>query len=95
MDRYRVILTPAAQRQLERLRGTGFIAMRGVILALADEPRPPGSGKIAGTNDLWRVRIRIDSMPWRIIYRLDGARREVVVTRVARRDEGTYRGVAG
>jgi len=43
----------------------------------------------------WRVRIRIDGMPWRIIYRLDGARRESVVTRVARRDEGTYRGVAG
>jgi mRNA-degrading endonuclease RelE of RelBE toxin-antitoxin system len=66
-DRYRVMLTPAAQRQLDRLRGSDFVAMRGVIVALADEPRPPTAGKVAGTTDLWRVRVRIDGAPWRVI----------------------------
>lgn len=78
-------------RQLERARGPVLIALRGAILALADEPRPAGARKLAGGTELWRVRLRIDGSPWRIIYRLRDAERLVVVTRAARRDEGTHR----
>jgi mRNA interferase RelE/StbE len=91
--RYTVALKPAAQRELERLRGIAFIAVRGVILDLADEPRPPGSSKLAGRQGLWRVRVRIDGKPWRIVYQIDDRQRMIVVARVARRDEGTYRGI--
>ena len=93
MDQYRVTLTPAAQRQLDRLRGPAFVAMRGVILALADEPRPPTAGKVTGAADLWRVRVRIDGASWRVIYQLRSDERLVLITRVARRDESTYRGL--
>ncbi|HLB44320.1 MAG TPA: type II toxin-antitoxin system RelE/ParE family toxin [Candidatus Limnocylindrales bacterium] len=90
---YAVLLRPAAQRQLDRLRGVWYLAMRGVILALADEARPPGSIKLSGSSNLWRLRIRVDGRPWRIVYRIDDTRQEIVVTRVAPHDEGTYRGM--
>ena len=86
----RVELAPAAARQLRRARATDALALRGVILALAEDPYPPGSTKLAG-SELWRVRVRIDRVPWRVIYQVrdDGAL--VVVARVVRRDEATYR----
>jgi len=66
------------------------MALRGVILALADDRRPPGAQKLRGT-DLWRIRVRIDGAPWRVVYQVRDSERLVVVTRVARRDESTYR----
>jgi mRNA-degrading endonuclease RelE of RelBE toxin-antitoxin system len=89
--RSRVILSPAARRQLDGARGVAFLALRGAILALADDPRPPGSGKLSGRPDLWRLRLRIDGQPWRIVYQVDDKAGTIVITRVARRDEGTYR----
>lgn len=90
---YRVVITPAAQRQLERLRGVSLVAIRGVILGLADERRPSGAAKLAGRRNLWRIRVRIDGRQWRVVYQLDETQRMVIVTRVARRNEGTYRGL--
>lgn len=91
MPPHRVVLTPAAERQLGRHRGSTLLALRGVILALADEPHPSGATKLAGTDDLWRVRVRIDGQPWRVVYQIRATERLVVVTRVVRRDEATYR----
>jgi mRNA-degrading endonuclease RelE of RelBE toxin-antitoxin system len=95
MDRYRDVLSPAAQRQLDRLRGSTFVAMRGVILGWVDEPLPPTVGMVSGAADLSRLRVRIDGVPWRVIYHLDAVQRVVVVTRVTRRDASTYRRLDG
>ena len=70
-----------------------LIALRGVILALSRDPRPTGAAKLRGMRDLWRLRIRIDGRPWRVVYRLDTTERLVLVMRVTPRDEGTYRGI--
>jgi mRNA interferase RelE/StbE len=86
----RLELTPAAARQLRRARPADALALRGVILALAQDPHPPGSAKLAG-SDLWRVRVRIDGVPWRVIYQLRNDGALVVIARVVRRDEATYR----
>jgi mRNA-degrading endonuclease RelE of RelBE toxin-antitoxin system len=93
VDCYRVELTPAVQRQLGRLSGAPLAALRGVILALADERFPVGAAKIVGARNLWRVRLRIDGRPWRVVHQVRKVERLVVVTRVVPRDEGTYRGV--
>ena len=90
MPPWRVELTPAAARRLRRVRPEELLALRGIILGLADEQHPPGVSKLVGT-DLWRVRVRIDRVPWRVVYQLRDAERLVVVTRIARRDEATYR----
>ena len=83
---YRVELAPAVQRQLRRLPPGDAARLRGPILALAIDPRPPGVTRLAGT-DFWRLRIA----DLRVIYRIDDAARLVVVLKVARRSESTYR----
>lgn len=88
---HRVDLAPAAVRQLDRLRGPALVALRGVILSLAADPRPAGSRKLTGTQDLWRIRIRVDGEPWRVVYQVRDGERLVVVFRVARQDEGAPR----
>ena len=60
--------------------------MREPILALGLDPRPRGATKLADT-DFWRLRVG----ELRIIYVLDDD--AVVVLRVARRSESTYRRV--
>jgi mRNA interferase RelE/StbE len=82
----RVELAPAAQRQLRRLPPGDAARLRGPILALAIEPRPIGAAKLAGT-DFWRLRVG----DLRIVYSVDDAAGLVVVLRVARRAESTYR----
>ena len=90
---YQVILSPAAERQLGQLRGANQVALRGVIVALARDPRPAGAIKLVGRPKVFRLRVRVDGRPWRVIYRIDDMKREVVVARVARRDAVTYRGL--
>jgi mRNA interferase RelE/StbE len=92
MPPYRVHLAPAAERQLRRLRGAELLALRGVILALGEDPRPPGAGKLTDRG-LWRIRLRIDRVSWRVVYQVRTRQRLVIVTRVARRDEASYRGL--
>lgn len=87
-DARRVELAPAAQRQLRRLPPGDAARLRGPILSLAIEPRPPGAAKLAGT-DFWRLRVG----DLRVIYLVDDAAGLVVVLRVARRSESTYRRV--
>jgi mRNA-degrading endonuclease RelE of RelBE toxin-antitoxin system len=62
--------------------------LRGPILALGIEPRPSGTLRLAGT-DFWRLRVG----DLRVIYWIDNAARLIVVLRVARRSESTYRRV--
>ena len=84
--RWRVDLAPAAQRQLRRLPPGDAASLRGPILALGLEARPPGAARLTGT-DLWRIRVG----QLRMIYAVDDDARVVVVLRVARRSEATYR----
>ena len=85
-DRYRVELAPAAQRQLGRMPPGVGASLRGPILALGLDPRPPGIRKLEG-SEFWRLRVG----ELRIVFAIDDAARLVVVLRVARRSESTYR----
>jgi mRNA interferase RelE/StbE len=82
----RVELAPAARRQLRRLPPGDAARLRGPILALAIEPRPPGAVKLVGT-DFWRLRVG----DLRVISLIDDAVSLIVVLKVARRAESTYR----
>ena len=83
---YRVELAPAAQRQLRRLSHGVAARLRGPILALGIDPRPAGVAKLKGT-DFWRIRVG----DVRLIYHVDDDARLVIILRVARRSESTYR----
>ena len=56
------------------------------ILALGIDPRPPGAATVVGTH-FWRLRVG----DLRIVYVIDGEADLVVVLRVVRRSESTYR----
>lgn len=82
----RVEIAPAAQRQLRRLPPGDAARLRGPMLALAMDPRPPGAVKLAGT-EFWRLRIG----ELRVVYSIQDSGNVIVVLRVARRSESTYR----
>lgn len=64
----RAILDKRVRQPLER-----------AILALGDEPRPPGCLKLVGEKDQWRIRVG----EWRIVNRIDDGRLVVLVVAVA------------
>jgi mRNA interferase RelE/StbE len=82
----RVELAPAAARQLRRLPPGDAARLRGPILALGLEPRPPGATRLVD-SDWWRLRVG----DLRLVYAIDDAEPLVVILRAARRNESTYR----
>jgi mRNA interferase RelE/StbE len=84
--RYAVRFTRAAERELHRLRADDAVRLRRPILGLALDPRPPGSARIAGSPYL---RLRAGDL--RVVYQVREAEKVVIVVRVARRSESTYR----
>jgi mRNA interferase RelE/StbE len=79
---YSVYLTRSAVRELEDV-GSNRDRRRLLdrIRDLADDPRPPGSVKLAGRED----RIRIRQGDYRILYSVDDEERTISVVRVAHR----------
>lgn len=90
---YRVDYSQAAHRQLERVvRRIPADDARAIVAAvdsLAEEPRSTPAIKLESQLDLYRLRVRA----YRVVYIVDDAAQLVLVTRVARRMEGTYRGL--
>ena len=84
---YRVELAPAAQRDLRRLSHQALELMATAMHVLAEDPRPRGVRKVLGQEDTWRIRVG----PFRVIYDIYDSRNLVVVLRVLRRREDTYR----
>lgn len=87
MSSYRVELSPAAQRQLQRLTPEDARRVRESLRDLVNNPRPIGSVKLSGFTAVWRIR----AGRFRIIYEVYDEERRLMVLRVARRNERTYR----
>ena len=84
---YQVELAPRAQRELDELPAREVARVARALFALADNPRPRGARKLAGTAaPMWRIRIG----DYRAIYSVSDAARRVIVLRIARRAERTY-----
>ena len=82
MPNYRIDLLPSASRALARLAGPLKKRVSARIDALAEEPRPPGCRKLAGSN-YWRIRIG----DYRVLYSIEDAILVVLVVRVGHRRE--------
>ena len=83
MASYAVELTPAAERQLDELASPARTVIAAALAALASNPRPPGCTKLAGKDNLWRVRV----LQFRIIYTVIDRRLLVVVVKVGDRKD--------
>jgi mRNA interferase RelE/StbE len=54
---YEVQIERAAERDLRSLPSAFFQRIIAHIKSLADNPRPPGCHKLAGSKNDWRIRI--------------------------------------
>jgi len=81
---YKVLITRSAAKELEEIAGKKDrqrITQR--ILALAENPRPPGVEKLSGTNEKYRIR----QGNFRILYEIQDDKLIVTVIRVADRKD--------
>lgn len=83
MADYRVVLTPAADRQLAKLPGHDREMIAAALVTLASNPRPAGGTKLSGATDLWRVRVR----DYRIVYTIADRRLIVTVVKIGHRKD--------
>ncbi len=83
---YRLVLTRAARKDLDRLPREVLGRADATILALAGQPRPFGSEKLQGFENLYRIRLG----KYRILYEIDKATSIVTIARIAHR-QSAYR----
>lgn len=85
---YEVKIRSAAQKDLDALSGQEYEAVAKAISALEENPRPPKVKKLAESG-LWRVRVK----KCRVVYAINDITKEIIIVRVARRSEDTYKGL--
>ena len=83
---YQVRLRQAAQKELDKLAEQDYEIVAQAISALEQEPRPTKVKKLAESG-LWRIRIG----QYRAVYAINDEEHLVIVVRIARRKEDTYR----
>ena len=81
--KYHVEVETSAVKQIQRLQRHEQQRVMTEILALAENPRPDGYIKRAGSVDAYRIRVGV----FRVVYVVDDAVRVVTVTRVGHRRE--------
>jgi mRNA interferase RelE/StbE len=80
---YVVEFTTAAARDVRKLPKPVRQRLLDEIERLGDDPRPPGSTKLVGESDAWRIRVG----EYRVIYDVYDERLRVLVVRAAHRRE--------
>ena len=80
---YRVLLERAAEKGLARLSTEIHTRIIAAIQSLAQNPRPSGCRKLAGSQHDWRIRVG----DYRVIYEIADTIRVVRINRVRHRRE--------
>lgn len=84
---YRVRLSERATRDLDPLPDRIWQRVRDALYGLRQTPRRPGSVKIHGQPDVYRLRIG----DYRVLYHIDDAAQTVTVLRVLHRRDAYRR----
>jgi mRNA interferase RelE/StbE len=80
---YAIEFVPSARRELHKLPREVQLKLNPRIASLSFDPRPPGSKKLKGGDELWRIRVS----DYRIVYEVQDKILVVLVVRVAHRRE--------
>ena len=78
---YRLIIKRSAERDLRHLPRPVFLRLNQRIVSLRDDPHPPGSRKLKGALEGWRIRVG----DYRVIYQIDQESQTITVVRVRHR----------
>lgn len=81
MNDYIISFSRSARHDLSRLDRIIVNRIFPKIEALAKDPRPTGSRKIQGADDLWRIRVG----DYRVIYRIQDAQLIIEVVAIRHR----------
>ena len=79
---YQIKILPSAQRDLDQFNKKEFQVITKKIRLLADHPRVHGSLKLTNEEG---YRLRIGD--YRVLYRIDDAKKEIFIYRVKHRKE--------
>lgn len=80
---YDVNITSSAERDLKRLDRGMKNRITPALLALANDPRPPGCLKVKTSDGMWRIRVG----DWRVGYEIDDAAQTVTIVAIGHRRE--------
>ena len=83
MARYRLLFKPSAERVFLALPKDVQRRLDARLLALQDNPRPPGMKPLAGMSGVYRLRVG----DYRILYEVHHDRVLVLVLRIGHRRE--------
>jgi mRNA interferase RelE/StbE len=79
-----VVFSDASKNFLKKLRDAALLdRLLAAAEKLANDPRPPGCRKLAGTSDRYRIRVG----DYRIVYRVDDGKVTVLVLLIGHRRE--------
>ena len=81
--KYTILVRASVKREMRRLDAGIARRVDAAILALADNPRPPGCVKLSGPADLWRIRVG----EYRVVYEIHDHQLIVLIVGVAHRRE--------
>ena len=83
MASYDIEITRTAEKQLKALPGEDQRRLATAIQALADEPRPRGSRKLTGYEDVFRVRVG----RYRILYSVSDRKLIIIILKLGHHRE--------
>lgn len=81
MARYEIQISRSAEKQLRKLERADQRRVANAMLTLGDEPFPRGSRKLAGYEDVFRIRVG----RYRILYSIDGGTLVISILKLGHR----------
>ncbi len=83
MASYRIEVSATAEKQIRKLRGDDRLRVLRAIQRLATDPRPTGSRKLQGHEDVFRIRVGT----YRVLYSVTTSVLVVIVLKVGHRKD--------
>ena len=86
MASYEIEISRTAEKQLRKLAEEDQLRVARAMLALTDQPRPRGSRKLTGYDDVFRIRVG----RFRVLYSVSDTRLVILVLKIGHR-KGVHR----
>ena len=83
MASYRIEVSATAEKQIRKLPRDDQVRVLRAIHSLATEPAPPGSRRVRGYDNVFRIRVST----YRVLYRVQGRRLLIIILKIGHRRE--------